>query len=71
MEDVLEVYTRPRDAERPLVCMDETSKQQIMEVRQPHAMKQGRGRRYDSEYKRKRRGATCSCSSRPWRAGGM
>src|SRR5665811_341930 len=52
MEDVLEVYTRPCDAERPLVCMDETSKQQIMEARQPHAMKQGRGRRYDSEYKR-------------------
>ena len=52
MEDVLEVYTRPYDAERPLVCMDETSKQQIMEARQPHAMKQGRGRRYDAEYKR-------------------
>jgi len=52
MEDVLEVYTRPCDAERPLVCMDETSKQQIMEARPPHAMKQGRGRRYDSEYKR-------------------
>jgi hypothetical protein len=52
MEDVLEVYTRPFDAERPLVCMDEIRKQQIMEVRRPHAMKQGRGRRYDSEYKR-------------------
>jgi hypothetical protein len=27
MEDVLEVYTRPHDAARPLVCLDETSKQ--------------------------------------------
>src|SRR5882757_3595197 len=27
MEDVLAVYTRPRDADYPLVCLDETSKQ--------------------------------------------
>ena len=27
MEDVLAVYTRPRDPDRPLVCLDETSKQ--------------------------------------------
>ncbi len=27
MEDVLEVYTRPFDPERPLVCLDEISKQ--------------------------------------------
>jgi hypothetical protein len=27
MEDVLEVYQRPRDSERPVVCLDETSKQ--------------------------------------------
>lgn len=33
MEDVLDVYTRPYDRDHPLVCMDETSKQQIMEVR--------------------------------------
>ena len=52
MEDVLEVYTRPYDAERPLVCMNETSKQQIMEVCPPNVMKQGRVRRYDSEYRR-------------------
>jgi len=25
MEDVLAVYTRPRDPDRPLVCLDETS----------------------------------------------
>jgi hypothetical protein len=27
MEDILDVYTRPYDPRRPLVCMDETSKQ--------------------------------------------
>jgi hypothetical protein len=29
MEDVLAVYTRPHDSERPLVCLDESSKQLI------------------------------------------
>jgi hypothetical protein len=29
MEDVLEVYQRPHDPQRPLVCLDETSKQLI------------------------------------------
>ena len=52
MEDVLEVYTRPYDAQHPLVCMDETSKQQIMEVRQPVEQAPGREYRYDAEYKR-------------------
>src|SRR5215475_5303210 len=33
MEDVLEVYTRPHDPERPLVCLDESSKQLIAETR--------------------------------------
>jgi hypothetical protein len=33
MEDVLAVYTRPRDPEYPLVCLDETSKQLIAETR--------------------------------------
>ena len=32
MEDVLEVYQRPRNRERPLVCLDETSKQPIAET---------------------------------------
>jgi hypothetical protein len=52
MEDVLEVYTRPYDAEHPMVCMDETSKQQIMEVRAALKQAPGRRYRYDSEYKR-------------------
>jgi hypothetical protein len=43
MEDVLSVYTRPRDPDRPRVCLDETSKQLIAETRLPRAMKPGRG----------------------------
>ena len=35
MEDVLDVYQRPRDPERPVVCLDETSKQLIVETREP------------------------------------
>ena len=33
MEDVLEVYQRPYDGNEVLVCMDETSKQQVKETR--------------------------------------
>ena len=33
MEDVLEVYTRPHDPTRPLVCLDETFKQLTRETR--------------------------------------
>ena len=35
MEDVLAVYTRPRDPDRPLVCLDETSKLLTAETRLP------------------------------------
>ena len=52
MEDVLEVYQRPRDPQRPLVCLDETSKQLIMEVRAPVPMKPGHPARHDYEYER-------------------
>jgi hypothetical protein len=52
MEDVLEVYTRPRDPDRPLVCLDETSKQLIAETRTPIPMKPGRPVRCDYEYER-------------------
>jgi hypothetical protein len=52
MEDVLDVYTRSYDNDHVLVCMDETSKQQIMEVRRPMSNKPGRAYRYDAEYKR-------------------
>ena len=52
MEDVLAVYKRPRDPERPLVCVDETSKQLIAETRVPVPMKVGRPARFDYEYER-------------------
>src|SRR5208337_3533708 len=41
MEDVLETYQRPRDPDRPLVCVDETSKQLIAETRAPIPAKPG------------------------------
>ena len=52
MEDVLDVYTRPHDPARPLVCLDETSKQLVAETRQPEPMRPGLPARYDYEYKR-------------------
>ena len=35
MEQVLEVYRRPHDARRPVICMDEQPKQLISEARRP------------------------------------
>ena len=52
MEDVLDVYHRPRDSECPVVCLDETSKQLIAETRVPIAAKPGRPARIDYEYER-------------------
>lgn len=52
MEDVLEVYTRPHDPARPLVCLDETSKQLVGETRPVQPMQPGRPVRRDYEYRR-------------------
>jgi transposase len=52
MEDVLDVYHRPYDPRRPMVCMDEASKQLIGEVREPLPAQPGRIEKYDSEYRR-------------------
>ena len=52
MEDVLAVYTRPHNADYPLVCLDETSKQLVAETRTPIPMKRGRTARIDYEYER-------------------
>jgi hypothetical protein len=41
MEDILEVYRRPYDPQRPLVCLDETSKQLTAETRVPIPAKPG------------------------------
>jgi hypothetical protein len=52
MEDVLEVYHRPYDETRPLVCLDEASKQLIGEVVEPIPAEPGQPQRYDYEYTR-------------------
>jgi len=52
MEDILEVYQRPYDPKRPLVCVDETSKQLVAETRVPITAKPGRPARHDYEYRR-------------------
>src|SRR5450432_2820595 len=52
MEDVLEVYHRPYDERRPLVCLDEASKQLIGETVQPLPAEPGRLERFDYEYVR-------------------
>jgi hypothetical protein len=52
MEDVIETYMEPRDPDRPLVCLDETSKQLIMETRAPIPAKPGQPARHDYEYER-------------------
>jgi transposase len=52
MEDVLEVYHRPRDPKHPLVCFDEGSKQQTKEVRHPLPTQVGAIAKYDYEYER-------------------
>jgi len=52
MEDVLDAYERPYDPAYPQVCLDETNKQLIGEVREPLPMTPGRPERYDSEYVR-------------------
>jgi len=53
MEDVLEVYHRDFDPKRPVVCMDETSKQLVSETRVPVSAAPGRVERVDYEYERK------------------
>jgi len=52
MEDVLDVYERPLDPNRPVVCLDETSRQLLGEVRPPEPARPGRPARYDPEYAR-------------------
>jgi len=57
MEDVLSVYKLPYDPRRPVVCMDESSKQLVAEVRRPLGLQPGKPRREDNEYQRK---GTCN-----------
>jgi len=52
MEDVIDVYQRPHDPSRPVVCLDETTKQLLKETRQPIPMQPGQPQRVDYEYER-------------------
>jgi len=52
MEDVLSVYQRPLDEKRPLVCLDEASKQLLSDERPALPMATGQPVRQDSDYVR-------------------
>jgi len=52
MEDVLSVYKRPYNPDKPLVCMDEMPRQLIKEVRKPIPPAPGREARQDHHYQR-------------------
>src|SRR5262249_30711053 len=57
MEDVIQAYMLPYDARRPLVCLDEASRQLFGEVRPPEPVASGRHAKTDYEYERK---GTCN-----------
>lgn len=57
MEKVLDVYKRPYDESKPVVCMDESPKQLIGETRASMPMEPGKEKRCDYEYVRK---GTCN-----------
>jgi transposase len=52
MEDVLDVYARPFDPTRPVVCFDESNKEQHIEVITPLPMEQGEPERFESTFER-------------------
>lgn len=52
IEQILDVYKRPYDPLRPLVCMDESPRQLIRTTRLPLAANPGRVEREDYEYER-------------------
>ena len=54
MEDVLEVYHRQFGDNEVLVCLDETSKQQVKETRRPRPARPGAPACHDYEYERNR-----------------
>ncbi len=57
MEDVLDLYQMPYDADCPVVCMDEKPYQLLGESRTPIPMETGKPERQDGEYVRN---GTCS-----------
>jgi hypothetical protein len=52
MEDVLDVYARPYDADHPVICLDETSRQLLADIRIPRPVAPGVPARSDPEYVR-------------------
>jgi len=52
MEDVLTLYALPYDPQHPVICMDESCKQLIGEVREPIPCAPGKPERVDDEYVR-------------------
>src|SRR5688500_5004968 len=53
MEEVIDVYVSPRSPDRPLVCMDEASKQLLRDEQPGLPMAPGRPRREDYHYERR------------------
>jgi hypothetical protein len=53
MEDVLDLYAKPYDARRPVLCFDEQPYQLVEEVRTPLPRAPGRPERVDYEYRRR------------------
>ncbi len=52
MEEVLDIYKLPYNPKRPIVCIDESSKQLVREVREPLPVYPGQVLKYDTEYER-------------------
>lgn len=52
MEQVLDVYKRPYDRRFPVICMDESPRQLIDEVKRPVPARPGQPARHDYEYRR-------------------
>jgi len=52
MYRLLDLYQEEYDPKRPVICMDEKSKQLLEDIRKPLAMKAGRVAKHDYEYKR-------------------
>jgi hypothetical protein len=57
MEDVLDLYAQPYDAQRPVVCFDELPYQLVQDVVVPQPVAPGRPAREDYEYERR---GTCN-----------
>ena len=57
MEDILSVYARSYDKNRPVICMDEKPFQLLSDVCEPLSMEHGKPAREDFEYQRN---GTCS-----------